>query len=230
MPTPVQVVFAFQTQVASTLNLYDQLILAVAPSSQKTSLESMLSEQCVLAVAVQWEAFLHELIVSYIEQSPAECVNYHKEKVKQAITKSKNAIFLSWINYNVPAVLTRKHIENMVDPKGWNITADSADSLAGLTDNLLMASAAKKFSLPAVDRKFIDLIIALRNYLSHRSGGSVTTLKDKLADFQRTDKASPLRGKLVDVGMFLKTVPKGSADSRVKVIGMKLSTLAGKLI
>src|ERR1700693_1103108 len=101
MPTPAQVVTAFQNQVASTLNLYDQLITAVAPNPQKKTLESMLAEQSVLGITVQWEAFLHELIVSYIEQSPTVCVDYHKKKVGDAITKSRNAIFLAWITYKI---------------------------------------------------------------------------------------------------------------------------------
>ncbi|MCU1305050.1 MAG: hypothetical protein JWQ87_5334 [Candidatus Sulfotelmatobacter sp.] len=230
MPTPAQVVTAFQNQVASTLNLYDQLFAAVAPSPQKKTLESMLAEQCVLGIAVQWEAFLHDLIVSYIEQSPTVCVDHHKKKVGDAITKSKNALFLAWITYTIPSPLTRVHIEEMVDPKGWNITADSGDSLAALTGNLLPAPASKKFSLPAVDRKFIDLTIAFRNYLSHRSGGSVATLKDKLALFQKADKASPLRGRITHVGTFLKFTPKGAPGTRAAVIGLNLSALAGKLI
>lgn len=230
MPTPAQVVTAFQNQVTATLNLYDQLVLAVAASPEKASMQGMLAEQCVLTVAVQWEAFLHDLIVSHIEANPATCVAYYTKKVREAITKSKNAIFLAWITYNVPAPLTRAHIEEMVDPKGWNITADSADTLAGLTGNLLLAPASKKFSLPNVDRKFFDFIIAMRNYLSHRSGGSLTTLKIKLSEYQKEDKTSPLRGKLTDVGAFLKFTPKGAPSTRAKVIALNLSALAGRLI
>lgn len=229
MPTPAQVVAAFQKQIASTLNLHDELILSVAQHPQKKSLENVLAEQCVLGVAVQWEAFLHDLIVSYIEQRPAECIKFHQGKITQSI-RSKSHIFLTWITFAVPAVLSRAHIEEIVDPKGWNITAESAESLAELTNTLLSAATAKKFSLPDVDRKFVDLTLALRNYLSHRSAGSLTKLNDKLADFQKTDKKSPLRGKLTDVGAYLKGTPKNSPGSRAKVIGLNLSTLAAKLV
>jgi hypothetical protein len=56
--------------VDDSLNLYDELVLAVHEKKRQQSLESMLAEHCVLGVAVMWEAFVHDLIVSYIEEEP----------------------------------------------------------------------------------------------------------------------------------------------------------------
>jgi hypothetical protein len=229
MPTPAHVVADFQKQVASALDLHDELLLSIAHNKKNKSLESMLAEQCVLGVAVLWEAFIHDLIVSYIEQRSDECVRFHKDKVTQAI-EAKSKIFLAWIAINVPAALTRADIEMMVDPKGWHITADSAETLAKTANQLLSAAHAKKFSLPDADRKFVDLTIAIRNYLSHRSTGSLSIMKQKLAELAKADKKSPLKGAVPSVGAYLKTIPKGAPESRTKVISRSLSTLAGKLI
>ncbi len=229
MPTPAAVVADFQQQVTSTLDLHDQLLLAIAAHPQKKSLDNMLAEQCVLGVTVLWEGFLHDLIVAYIEQKPDDCVRFHKDRVTQSI-KDKNMIFVTWITINVPAVLTKADIELMVDPKGWNITAESAAALAKLTNQILPGATARKFALNEADGKFVDFAISIRNYLSHHSTGSLIIMKDRLAEFQKSDKASPLRGKLTDVGSFLMRQLKGAPGSRAKVIGLNLSTLAAKLL
>jgi hypothetical protein len=229
MPTPAQVVNDFQRQITATLNLHDQLLLAIAGHAQKKSLETMLVEQCVLGVTVLWEDFIHDVIVAYIEQRPDECVRFHKDRVTQSI-KEKNQIFLTWMTINVPAVLTKADIELMVDPKGWNITAESAAVLTKLTNQILPGAIARKFALNEPDGKFFDFAVSIRNYLSHRSAGSLAILKTKLTDFQTADRASPLRGKLTDVGPYLTRQLKRAPGSRAKVIGLNLSILAGKLI
>lgn len=229
MPTPAQVVAAFQQQITATLNQHDQLLLAITGHAQRQSLETTIVEQLVLGVTVLWEGFIHDVIVAYIEQRPSECVRFHQDRLTRSI-KEKNQIFLSWMTINVPAVLTKADIELMVDPKGWNITAESAAVLAKLTNQIMTGATARKFALNEPDGKFFDLVISIRNYLSHRSAGSLAKLKTNLEDYQQVDKTSPLRGKLTDLGTYLKRHLKGTPGSRAKVIGLNLSALAAKLV
>jgi hypothetical protein len=229
MPTPAQVVASFQKEVTATLDLHDELLLAVAKHPKKQSLVNMLVEQCVLSVSVLWEGFIHDLIVAYIEQRPDECVRFHKDRVTQSI-KEKNQIFLTWITINVPAVLSKAEIESMVDPKGWNITAESAAVLSKLTNQILPGGVARKFALNEPDGKFVDLTISMRNYLSHHSVGSLNIMKQKLAEYQKVEKKSPLRGKFTEMGPYLMRQLKGAPGSRAKVIGLNLSALAAKLV
>jgi len=229
MPTPAQVASAFQKEVASTLNLHDELLLAVAKHPKRRPLENMLVEQCVLGVTVLWEGFIHDLIVAYIEQKPDDCVRFHKDKVTQSI-KEKNQIFLTWMTISVPAVLSKADIELMVDPKGWNITAESSAALSKLTNQILPGATARKFSLNEADGKLVDFTISIRNYLSHRSTGSLTIMKNRLRDFQKADKTSPLRGKFTEMGPYLMRRLKYAPGSRAKVIGLSLSALAGRLV
>src|SRR2546427_802888 len=53
----------------------------------------------------------------------------------------------------------------LVDPKGFNITADSAGALANRANQFLAAPNAMIFSLADVDRAFVAFLIATRNYL-----------------------------------------------------------------
>jgi len=165
-----------------------------------------------------WEAFVHDLIIAYIEERSETCVKFHKNQLHQSIV-SKNKAVAKWVTITVPAALKRAQIEFMVDPNGFNITAESADKLALKASQLLEGTDAKKFSLSGADRAFVDLLIAIRNFLSHRSSGSSATLKQRLAELHKADATSPLNGKVTTVGAYLKARPAGAVGSRAKLIG-----------
>src|SRR6266567_5317750 len=131
-----QVVATFTARVAKSLKLYDELVLAVNGKKRQESLETMLAEQCVLGLAVLWEAFVHDLIIAYIEERSETCVKFHKNQLHQSIV-SKNKAVAKWVTITVPAALKRAQIEFMVDPNGFNITAESADKLALKASQLL---------------------------------------------------------------------------------------------
>ena len=139
----------------------------------------MLAEQCVLGLAVMWEAFVHDLIVSYIEENSDVCVGFHKARVKLKYRVQEQIVRKMDHDRSIPDVLTRTHIELMVDPEGWNVTADSAETLAKRATQFLSAPHAIKFSLSEMDRRFVDLLIATRNFLSHRSTGSLKIMKKR---------------------------------------------------
>ncbi len=185
----------------------------------------MLAEQCVLGLAVMWEAFIHDLIVSYIEENSDVCVGFHQNRVRQSI-ESKSKLFAKWVTIDIPDALSRAQIELMVDPDGWNVTADSAETLAKRATQFLSAPHAIKFSLADQDRRFVDLLISTRNYLSHRSAGSLKTMKQRVKDL---DTASPLKGAVTTVGAYLKARP-GGIHTRASIFGHELRGVATKLV
>jgi hypothetical protein len=229
MPTPAEVVSTFEKRITTTLALHDELILAVNQKKRQRSLETMLAEQCVLGLAVLWEAFVHDLFVAFIVARPETCMRFHRDKITQSI-EAKGKPLIKWVRITLPPSLSRDQIELLVDPDGWNITARSAEDLAKRANQLLSAAHAKKFSLPVPDRAFLDLITAIRNYLSHRSSGSLTATKQRLRDLAIADAASPLNGNMTTIGAYLKERPGTAVHSRAKLIGHMLSGLSSKLI
>lgn len=229
MPRTTSIATTFKRRVTQNLSLYDELVLAVNLKKKQKSLETMLAEQCVIGLAVLWEAFIHDLIVGYIEERPEVCTRFHKLRLTQSI-ESKNKALLRWVKINVPRSLSREQIETLVDPDGRNVTADSAESLSTRATQLLSARDAIKFSLAESDQKFLNLVIAIRNYLSHRSAGSFGILKSRLREFGSTDPTSPLNGRLTTVGAYLKERPGNGAETRAKVIGNRLVQVSGRLV
>jgi hypothetical protein len=229
MPTPAQVLATFQRQVRTALTNYDGLVASVAARPRRVAMERLLAEQCVLSIAVRWEAFIHDLILAYIEDRPDTCIAFHRRKVTQSV-EAKHKGFGAWITVNVPNPLTRVQIEAMLDPEGRNVSAESADTLAQKANNLLAAAHARKFSLIAADGRFLDLVIAVRNYLSHRSSGSMAILRKRLAELNLADAGSPLNGAVNSVAVYLNARPVGADHCRAKLIGHSVIALAAKLV
>ena len=229
MPKPAQIVANFQQQITTALTNYEQLVAAVSALPQRLTMERLLAEQCVLTIAVQWEAFIHDLIIAYIEDKPDTCIAFHRNKVTQSV-KDKHKGFSAWVTVTIPNPLTRIQIEEMLDPEGRNVSAESANTLTKKANELLAATHAKKFSLTSVDGGILDFVIALRNYLSHRSSGSLKVLKKRLSDLGTADPASNMIGTLTNVATYLNARPPGLLDSRAKVIGYAVSALAAKLV
>jgi hypothetical protein len=112
---------------------------------------------------------------------------------------------------------------------GGILRRDSAETLAKRANQFLIAPDAIKFSLADVDRAFVDLLIATRNYLSHRSTGALGIMKQRVKEIHKVDAASPLNGIVTTVGSYLKMVPPGAVHSRAKLIGHQLMSLATRL-
>ena len=88
------------------------------------------------------EVFIHDIIVAYIEERSETCVKVHKTQLKQSI-ESKNRAVAKWVKITVPTGLKRSQIEFMIDPNGFNITAESADKLAARANQLLKEQMQK---------------------------------------------------------------------------------------
>jgi len=73
--------------------------------------------------------------------------------------------------------------------KGFNITADSAETLANGANQFLAAPNAIIFSLADVDRAFVDFLIATRNYLEPWQHRSLAIMKQSVKEIHEV----PLR-------------------------------------
>jgi hypothetical protein len=93
----------------------------------------------------------------------------------------------------------------------------------------LNAVNGRKFSLEVDDRDLIDYLVALRNYLSHRSEGSRLKFLDSLRALKAGGKNDLLISPAQNVGMHLKQrIAPGGA--RLNVIGQRTVEISNKLL
>lgn len=172
MPESTRVIDGFQKKVAEASAHHSELLLAVYGKRRQLSLETRLIEQFVMSIAVLWESFINDLIIAYVIEHPESCLRNIQERINQSISEKFGSLAAKKIRFIKLKKLSRAQALALIDPKGMNITAKTADNLSARANALLIASDARKFSLNAEDRVLIDLLLSIRNYLDHKSSMS----------------------------------------------------------
>jgi hypothetical protein len=201
--------------------------MAVYNKRNQPSLESLLASQLVMSIAVAWEAFLTDLLITYVTLNPQPTIDSLKERIIRSTTDRFGSNAAKGIRFSFPRNLTKSHASGLTDPKGWNIPLNSAEALSHRANDLLAAQYAKKFSLNADDSNFIDLIICLRNFLSHRSSASRQELVKSIGSISGGSN-SFLAGRFRDAENYLKFKANGT-DTRAVLIVRRLVEIAQKL-
>jgi hypothetical protein len=217
----------FQKRVSDLLRDYGEMLLAVQGKNRRASLESMLSEQAAMSLGVYWEAFVHDLFVAYVTRNPVNCVSDFKRRIEQNLT-SKFALSVPWVALRIPSRLTEKQVAKILDPKGWNVNATSARELREKANQFLHSTDARNFALDADDALFVDFLVAVRNYLAHRSANSRTELTAKIRQLDPAGNNAVLSGEPVRAALYLKR-RVNTAETRVHSIGHRLADISAKL-
>jgi hypothetical protein len=226
MATPAEVGRIFDRRIRSLLRDYSELLLAVHQKRRQASLEAMLSEQTVMSLAVYWESFLHDLMIAHIARRPKPCLEGYEERINRSIAE-KFPGASRWVEVEFPDTLSSAQVEHLLDPKGWNIVSSSAVQLRDQANRYLDAADARKFSLNADDAAFFDYLIAMRNYLGHRSDGGRQTLLHAVNAITPNSGNAELHGPFQQIGAYLKQ--RTQVGTRVNSIGARVMAIAAAL-
>lgn len=218
----------FQKRVKDAIRDTDELLLAVHAKHRQASLETLISEQGVMLTAVLWESFISDLLTLYVLSNPKPCFETYEDRLKQSLGE-KFAGISKWVSVDFPESVTLAQVEKLLDPKGWNVTAGSAQKLADVANRYLSAANARKFSLQGDDRDFIDYLVCLRNYLTHRSSGSRTLLLDAVNALKAGGKNDALRAQVRNVGTYLKHQVAPNTR-RINIIGQRVVEISALLV
>jgi len=227
MSTPHEaVVDKFTKRVAVAIDYHGELLLAVHLKRHQAALETMLVEQFVLSVAVLWELFLSDLLLTYLAESPSLYLAAFRKKLLQSLKDRYGSGAAKYTRIDFPRQVSRPAVVALVDPKNFNITVKSAAALSEKANELLAAEFAKMFSLGSDDGQFFDFGIAIRNYLGHRSDASRVVLKKAIRGLQGPN--ADLAGPFQSVGPYLKQ-RNAAGDTRSIVIARRFVAVANTL-
>jgi hypothetical protein len=217
----------FCARVEKSIAHHDELLAAVQGKLRQAALETMLSEQFAFNVIVLWEVFLSDLLVQYLSMSPSRYTKDLKGRLLQSVKEKFGHPTAQFLRFSPPNKISVAQTRAMVDPKEYNITITSADALSRRANELLEAKYARLFTLNAEFAQFVNYIIAVRNYLAHRSTSSRKQLKTAVAALQGPNQ--PLIGPVSKVGSYLK-VRDQQNKTRSVLIAARLIELARTLI
>lgn len=227
--TPREAVAAFQETIQELERHYDSLVGALTGVQRRATLEGILAEQFALELGVRWEGFIHDLFVSYVERNKRAFLASEEKALRESVRQRKGPSLERLVYLRIPSRprWTSRTVDTLLDPEGRHLTLTKADDLSSKASRLL-GSKAKRFSLVEEDRQLIDFVIALRNYLAHRSRASLRALNASISAFAAAGANHDLAGQIRNVRAYLRNAGP-SGRPRIKVVFDRMSQIAGKL-
>jgi hypothetical protein len=210
----------FDSQVERLLKHHKELKLAIHNKKNEASLQTELVTQFTLQTVVLWESFLSDLVIAYVLKDPKRALDSIKHKLKHSVSTKFGKEVSKCVKFSNPKIISDLKIRGLLDHKGWNITANNAESLSSIANERLASCYAKQFSLSAEDAEFFNYIICLRNYLSHYSAGSRTELRKAINGISR-DENKDLKSSFSQIGTYLKHIIP-SNHSRAEYIAERI--------
>lgn len=230
---PQDVLSEFVAQVDGSLAHYERVLTSLGGTNNEKLDVTLMSRTLLHTVFVDFECFLSDLFVAYMNRDFSQYQSTFEHSVK-ASASAKHSPWLSQrITFNRPAHMTVDQLAEAIDPTGWNLTFTSTNAMkdkarAWLADPY----RAKVLALSAEDERLVDAARAMRNWIAHQSSGSSDKMNDLLADIERgpgTDNHELGRGvrKITSIGAFLKT--KLNHERRVQSYCRRLKEVATSL-
>ncbi len=146
------------------------------------SQRSFLVENSFLAVAVQWEGFISDLLVAYINRDSSRFASHLKDALEEGLTDKQKTIFQRYCKLGVPTHLKKSDIEDLVDGRGNNVAFSNFAAMVEQARRWLVPTDASRFSnRTAREKAVVNALIDIRNHLAHQSDRSFKAMNDALA-------------------------------------------------
>jgi hypothetical protein len=225
------VLFSFKKRLQKNIRDHKELMFAAYGKTRQASFESILVEQFVVSMAVAWEDFLSDLILTYVSINPSIFLKALKERIKNSNLEKFGPAVAARIKFQEPQKINPDLAQLIIDPKGWNIVPKPKEGITVLANKYLHAKYAKKFALGALDIAFIEFVRCLRNYLNHQSRMSREFLKEANINLNGVDNSWPLITRItyVSVCHYLKQSIDANT-TRATRIAQRLIEISDKLV
>ncbi|ARC87390.1 hypothetical protein [Rhodovulum sp. MB263] len=142
------------------------------------------TENYALTLGVLFEGFANDLIFAYANRDCSRVMQHLETSVREALQSNQKAAaaFDSFAEFKSQRHLTKDELKTVLDPSGRNTSFPTYAAIEGRAKQWLIAAHVERFTrLIAQQKAIIDLTIAFRNNLAHRSKSSLDRLNDVLA-------------------------------------------------
>lgn len=218
---------AFVTNLDDLRDFYISSSQILLLDSQKT----FQVENSLLAAAVQWEGFISDLLVAYINRNSSRFVLHLKDALESQMSDKQKTIYHRYATLSVPLHLKKSDIQDIVDGSGNNITFSNYQLLLDRAKTWLVPEDFAKFSSRSKrEQSVVNALIALRNHLAHRSERSLNAMNEALSKGElHSLKLKRGQNNVHHVGAYLKSKVGNANLSRFEIFLKELSLVAKAL-
>ncbi len=192
------------------------------------------TENYALTIGVMFEGFVNDFIFAYANRDCSRVMQHLEDSVRGCLGSTPKALaaFEKFADFKHRKHLKKDELKEILDPNGRNTSFPNFAAIEDRARKWLSDAHRDIFvNLTGQEKKIVDVTIAIRNNLAHRSKGSLDRLNKELC-------AGPLNGTYLQrnvnlvqqAGHFLKSKsrPNGN-ENRATILGHHLRTVAEKL-
>ncbi|MBS0983382.1 HEPN domain-containing protein [Gluconobacter cerinus] len=195
--------------------------------------QSFLVENIALTAATFWEGFVHDLFVAYINCDSTQFVTHLQNAFEANRTAKQKLIADNFVQLKFAKHLSMSMITSLLDNNGNNVTFPNYGAMKdGATKYLEASNAAKIKGLTSLQGATINLWLALRNHIAHRSERSGKAMNEALQNGglygSPLQRGAGTKG-VKHVGAYLKATGASSTLPRVEIILTSMQTIATAL-
>ncbi len=218
----------FAEQIDEQGTFYERSWEALTDASDR----KLATENYVLTLGVLFEGFVNDLIFAYANRDCSRVMQHLESSVRETLQSNQKAAaaFDSFAEFKHRRHLTKDELKAILDPSGRNTSFPNHIAIEERAQQWLVAAHVERFSrLTAQQKSVIDLTIAFRNNLAHRSKSSLDRLNDVLA--QGALHPTGLRrgvNRVQQAGNYLKTRMNGG--TRATILADLLRTSANEIV
>lgn len=150
---------------------------------QAASDRKLATENYILTIGVLFEGFINDLIFAYANRDCARVMEHLEASVRETLQSNQKAAaaFASFAEFKHRQHLTKDELKTILDPSGRNTSFPTHAAIEERVQQWLVAAHAARFArLTPQQKAVIDLTIACRNNLAHRSKSSLDRLNEVL--------------------------------------------------
>jgi hypothetical protein len=225
-----QEIAIFQHAVVQAVKDYLELVAAVAPNARALAMSTALSEQLARQLTLDWETFIHRLLMARAHVNAARLLQELGTRVMTSVNARFGADVAARLTFDQTPPATAVEVEALVDGKGFNITFKTPDDLSQWANVNLAPADAIKHALDPANREFFIFMVALRDYLSHKSASSMERLKSA-ASLKNPANKDFAATTVVPADVYLRNEPASSpSEPRVICIARRIHQIAFGLL
>ena len=226
---PAGVLESFEEQLEEQSEFYDEVWDAFSDQTHR----KMAAENYAIAIGVMFEGFINDLILAYANRDCSRLMQHLRNSVDEALKPSRKAVatFRLFGEIRPRRNLNMDELRTLLDPEGRNTSFPNYDAIEVRAKQWLVPQHFNLFQqVSAQDRAIVDLVIAVRNNIAHRSKSSLDRLNATVAAGSLHGTGLERQGNGVQqVGVYLKTAA-GVNETRADILGRRLGNVATSLI
>lgn len=205
----------FEKQLAEQATFYHRSWGALTDAQDR----KIATENYTLTLGVLFEGFINDLIFAYANRDCTRVMKHLETSIRETLQLNQKAAaaFNNFAEFKSQRHLTRDELKTLLDPSGRNTSFPTFAAIEDRAQQWLITAHVERFTrLTARQKATIDLTIAVRNNLAHRSKSSLDRLNDVLR-FGALHPTGLRRGvnRVQQAGNYLKSQINGGTRANV---------------